>query len=315
MIVVDGLSHAYDGEKLALDAVSLEVPAGAVVGLVGPNGAGKTTLMRTIATLLSPRGGRVTVGGHDVGAAPAAVRQLLGYLPERTMPYPDLLCWEHLDFFARAAGLAAPARGDRIAAALEAAGLTARREDPVKALSKGLRQRLALQAVLIHQPRALVLDEVTDGLDPESRAEVLAAVRTLAAGGCAVLLSSHVLAEVEEVADSVVILVDGKRQDAAPTAPPARAFFVRVRERADAAQALLVGHADVAGVSRDGDRLRIELRAFAADPAGVAAALIGGGFALTELAEVQTTLARTFQEVVARTRKDVGKDGREGEPS
>jgi ABC-2 type transport system ATP-binding protein len=303
VIAVEGLCHAYDGTRLVLDAVALEVPAGAVVGLVGPNGAGKTTLMRTIATLLRPRGGRVTVGGHDVVAEPAVVRQLLGYLPERTTPYPDLLCWEHLDFFARASGVAAPERGDRVAAALVAAGLTARRDEPVKALSKGLRQRLALQAVLIHRPRALVLDEVTDGLDPESRAEVLAAVRALADGGCAVLLSSHVLAEVEEVSDSVVILVDGKRQDVAPGAPSARAFYVRVRERADAAQALLAGHPDVATLARDGDRLRIELRAFVADPAALAAALVGGGFALTELAEVQTTLARTFQEVVARTRK------------
>jgi ABC-2 type transport system ATP-binding protein len=303
VIAVEGLSHAYDGDRLVLDAVALEVPAGAVVGLVGPNGAGKTTLMRTIATLLRPRGGRVTVGGHDVVAAPEAVRRLIGYLPERTMPYPDLLCWEHLDFFARASGVAAGERKDRVAAALAVAGLTARRDAPVKSLSKGLRQRLALQAVLIHRPRALVLDEVTDGLDPESRAEVLAAVRALADGGCAVLLSSHVLAEVEEVADGVVILVDGRRQDAAPTAPPARAFHLRVRERAEAAEALLASHPDVAGVSVDGDRLRVALRAFVPDAAGLAAALIGGGFALTELAEVETTLARTFQEVVARTRK------------
>jgi ABC-2 type transport system ATP-binding protein len=308
MISVESLTHAYDRTRVVLDAVGLDVPAGSVTGLVGPNGAGKTTLMRTIATLLRPRAGRITVGGHDVVREPAQVRGLLGYLPERTAPYPDLMCWEHLDFFAGAAGIAPPDRRARIARALEAAGLGDRRDEPVKQLSKGLRQRLALQAALIHDPRALVLDEPTDGLDPESRGEVLASIRALARAGRAVLVSSHVLSEIEQVSDQVVILVGGRRQDAA-AASGGSAIRVRVRDRIDDAQRVLAALPAVAAVVREEGALRITLAPGVADAGDVAAALIQAGLAVIGLEPIEVTLARTFQDAIARSR-DRGGGGR-----
>jgi len=306
MITVDGLTHSYDRSRVVLDAVAFEVRAGSVTGLVGPNGAGKTTLMRTIATLLRPRAGRVTVDGHDVVRAPAEVRRALGFLPERTTPYLDLMCWEHLEFFARAAGVPAEERATRVARALEMAGLQDRRDATVKELSKGLRQRLALQATLIHGPRALVLDEPTDGLDPESRGEVLASIKALARAGRAVLISSHVLSEIEEVADDVVILVDGKRQDGAPGAATAPVFRVRLRERADEAARLLSGLAQVASVVPDDEALQVTLAIGVADPGDIAAALVRAGFALTGLEPIEATLASTFRDIVARSRNANG---------
>jgi ABC-2 type transport system ATP-binding protein len=311
VIFVEALTHSYDRSRVVLDGVAFEVPAGSVTGLVGPNGAGKTTLMRTIATLLRPRGGRVTVDGHDVVRAPARARQALGFLPERTTPYLDLMCWEHLDVFARAAGVAPDQRAARIARALAQAGLQDRRAATVKELSKGLRQRLALQAALIHEPRAILLDEPTDGLDPESRGEVLASIRALAAAGRAILVSSHILSEIEEVADDVVILVDGKRQDGAPRAATAPVFRIRVRDGADEAARLLSGLASVAAVTRQGDALHVTLAIGVADAGDVAAAVVRAGFALTTLEPVTTTLANTFRDVVARSRGGA----RGGEPS
>jgi ABC-2 type transport system ATP-binding protein len=302
VISVESLTHSYDQTRVVLDAVAFEVRAGSVTGLVGPNGAGKTTLMRAIATLLRPRGGRVTVDGHDAVGEPERVRRALGFLPERATPYLELTCAEHLEFFARAAGVPADERATRISRALEQASLTDRRESPVKHLSKGLRQRLALQATLIHGPRALVLDEPTDGLDPESRGEVLASIRELARNGRAVLISSHVLSEIEEVADQVVILVDGKRQDAAPAAAVAPVYRVRLRDRADEAARLLSPLPAVAAVMRQADELHVTLAIGVADPGDVAAALVRAGFALTGLEPIETTLANTYRDVVARSR-------------
>ena len=307
MITVEALTHSYDKSRVVLDQVAFEVRAGSVTGLVGPNGAGKTTLMRTIATLLRPRAGRVTVDGHDVVRAPAEARRVLGFLPERTTPYLDLMCWEHLEFFARAAGVPAEERATRIARALEMAGLQDRREAAVKELSKGLRQRLALQATLIHGPRALVLDEPTDGLDPESRGEVLASIKALARAGRAVLLSSHVLSEIEEVSDEVVILVDGKRQDAAPAAETAPVFRVRLRDRADEAARLLSGLPAVASVVPAADALQVTLAIGAADAGDVATALVRGGFTLVGLEPIETSLASAFRDIVARSRTGGGR--------
>jgi ABC-2 type transport system ATP-binding protein len=311
VINVESLTHAYDRARTVLDAVAFEVRAGSVTGLVGPNGAGKTTLMRAIATLLRPRGGRVTVDGHDAVGEPERVRRVLGFLPERATPYLDLTCAEHLEFFARAAGVPAAERATRVARALELAGLGDRRDGPVKHLSKGLRQRLALQATLIHGPRALVLDEPTDGLDPESRGEVLASIRELARNGRAVLISSHVLSEIEEVADDVVILVDGKRQDGAPKAQAAPEFRIRVRERADEAERMLSALPAVASVIRQGDALQVALALGVGDAGDVAAAIVRAGFALIGLEPIETTLANTYRDVVARSRNH----GNGGQPS
>jgi len=302
MINVESLSHSYDRARTVLDAVAFEVRAGSVTGLVGPNGAGKTTLMRAIATLLRPRGGRVTVDGHDAVREPERVRRALGFLPERATPYLELTCAEHLEFFARAAGVTAAERAARISRALEQAGLRDRRDAPLKHLSKGLRQRLALQATLIHGPRALVLDEPTDGLDPESRGEVLASIRELARNGRAVLISSHVLSEIEAVADDVVILIDGKRQDAAPQAKGAPEFRIRLRDRADEAERMVSTLPAVAAVVRKNDALLVTLAIGVADPGDVAAAIVRAGFVLTTLEPVETTLANTYRDVVARSR-------------
>jgi ABC-2 type transport system ATP-binding protein len=291
LISVRNFSHSY-GALRALDDVSLNVAAGQVVGLVGPNGAGKTTLMRAIATLLRPPSGTVAVAGHDVAKDSMAVRRLLGYLPERASLYPELAAWEYLDLFAEMAGHGPRDRARRVSEALERVALASRRDARVRELSKGLKQRLALQATLMHDPRVLVLDEPTDGLDPLSRGDVLTEVRAFAKDGRAVLLSSHVLAEVEKVADETVILAKGKRVvDDQPTVPR---YAIRIRGDSAQARELLAARADVVSAVVSNGRVVVELTAGAPDAGAIVEALLGAGFPVVELIAEHTTLEQRF---------------------
>lgn len=300
MIEIRALSHSY-GSLRALDRVTFDVPARCIVGLVGPNGAGKTTLMRAVATLLSPSSGQVLVDGHDAASAAARVRALVGYLPERATPYADLLVSEHLELFARIAGHTGAAGKRRVDEALAHAGLTDRRGSLVRELSKGLRQRLSIQSALLHDPTSLVLDEPTDGLDPESRDHVLQAARRLAHKGCAVLLSSHVLAEIEELADQVVILVGGRTQS---TALPAAGLRVVLRVRGDshAARAILAAVPGVLGVDDEAGALHVTLSQGEQDGAKLAEAIVQGGLALVELREERESLKNRFRAAVDQQR-------------
>jgi ABC-2 type transport system ATP-binding protein len=293
MIEVERVSHHF-GSTRALVDVDLAVPQGKVVGLVGPNGAGKSTLMRAIATLLEPSQGSIRVAGRDVIREAPAVRDALGYLPERTELYAELSSHEYLELFAELAGHRdRRTRARRVEAALAHVELTDRRDTPTGALSKGLRQRLALEAALLHDPPALVLDEPSDGLDPESRDRMLHDIRELADEGRAILLSSHVLAEVEAVADEVVILVAGKV--VRETVAASRRYAIRLRGSLESARTLLVGREDVRAVSIEGPRLVVDLATGVVDAADAVAALAAAGFGLLELVQDRDTLRDRFR--------------------
>jgi ABC-type multidrug transport system ATPase subunit len=295
MIEISHLTHAY-GPLPVLEDVSLGVAPGQIVGLVGPNGAGKTTLMRAVATLLRPSEGAVRVGGCDTREAPDLVRWMVGFLPERTSLYPELTSREYLDLFADMAGHAREVRRRRVAEALGRISLTDRRETPTRELSKGLRQRLALQATLMHDPRALVLDEPTDGLDPISRQDVLAEIRALAAGGRAVMVSSHVLAEMEEVADQVFVLAKGKLAGDDPEVAPR--YAVRVRGDVEAVRAFLSRRSEVVAATVSKGRVVIDLAPGTPDASAIAQALCAAGFVLVELSEEHSRLAQRFERAV-----------------
>ncbi len=301
MISVRHLSHRY-GALRALDDVSLDVAAGKVVGLVGPNGAGKTTLMRAISTLLAPTSGTVIVAGHDVAREPAQVRRLVGYLPERASLYPELAAWEYLDLFAEMAGHPREMRTRRVGDAIERIGLADRRETPTRELSKGLKQRLAMQATLMHDPRVLVLDEPTDGLDPVSRLDVLAQVKAFGHEGRAVLLSSHVLAEVETTADEALVLTSGRLvEDTLPAA--AHRYWIRIRGDAEAARTLIAARDDVASavvVNVSKGILAVELGRGIVDASALITGLASAGIAIVEVSEERSTLQDRFARAVQR---------------
>jgi ABC-2 type transport system ATP-binding protein len=192
-----------------VDDVSFRLTEGRVIGFLGPNGAGKTTTIRMVAAALRPTSGTVIVGGLDVLEDPAGVRRNIGYLPENTPLYPEMRVIEFLQFRARLYGLGGRTQRDAVLAALQKCDLYDVRRRPIRQLSKGFRQRVGLAAAIVHRPPLIILDEPTSGLDPQQVRGFRALMRSLA-GDHTVLLSTHVLPEVELACDDVVMISGGK---------------------------------------------------------------------------------------------------------
>ena len=198
------------GSVRALDRLDLTAPYGEITALVGPNGAGKTTLLLILATLLAPDEGEVRVGGFDVRTHPEQARASLGWMPDAFGVYDQLTVGEYLSFFAEAYRLPRAAVAERVSTLLALVHLGESESQPVHALSRGQKQRLGLARSLVHHPRVLLLDEPASGLDPRSRIELRDVLRGLAADGVAVLVSSHILSELEEIADRIVLVDRGQ---------------------------------------------------------------------------------------------------------
>jgi ABC-2 type transport system ATP-binding protein len=208
-IVARGVCRSF-GNVHALRGVDFTAPYGQVTALVGPNGAGKTTLMLILATLLAADRGEVRVGGIDPMTDPVGVRRQTGWMPDNFGLYDQLTVAEYLDFFAKAYRLDKHRAARRVAETLRATRLAEYSRRPVHVLSRGQKQRLALGRALLHEPRVLLLDEPASGLDPHSRIELRDGLRGLAAAGVAVLVSSHILSELEEIADRIVFVSAGQ---------------------------------------------------------------------------------------------------------
>ena len=207
MIEVQGLTKRY-GDYVAVQDVSFTVPRGEIVGFLGPNGAGKTTTMRIITGSLGASKGRTTVDGVDVAENPAKVQAMLGYAPETPPLYADMSVEDYVGFAARLKGVVDVPGATR--RALEAVGLTQVKGRIIDHLSKGYRQRVGLAQALVHDPKVLILDEPTSGLDPAQRVEIRHLIQNLAAGDRTVILSTHVLSEVEPICQRVVIINKGR---------------------------------------------------------------------------------------------------------
>jgi len=198
------------GTTLAVDNVSFEVPRGSVFGYIGPNGAGKTTSMRILATLDLPSSGDAMIEGLSSVNDPDRVRMRLGFMPDSYGVYAYTNCAEYLDFFARSHGLIGRERTRRLRWVMDFTGLNPLADKSISGLSKGMRQRLCLGRALIHDPAVLILDEPAAGLDPRARIELRHIIRSLAAEGKTILISSHILTELAEMCDHVGILEQGR---------------------------------------------------------------------------------------------------------
>jgi ABC-2 type transport system ATP-binding protein len=204
------------GTTTALDRVAFELTPGEVVGLVGPNGAGKTTLLRVLATLLVPTGGRAEVLGFDVMRRPLEVRRRIGYLPDFAGLYQDMRVSEYLRFFADANGLDRDARRDFVERALETSQLAERAGDYIEQLSRGMRGKLAFAATLAGDPPLLLLDEPLSGLDPLARGALRDTLSALRDERRTILISSHMLADLELLCDRVLLIDRGHLVEEAP---------------------------------------------------------------------------------------------------
>jgi len=209
MIQIRDLVFEYPGHR-ALHSVSLTIAQGAITALVGPNGAGKTTLLRCMAALETPYAGSVTIDGLDTREAPRAIHARLGYLPDFFGLYDALSVRRCLHYAARAHGIAPNQAAGAAEAAAAKVGLADRMEQAAGALSRGLRQRLAIAQAIVHAPAVLLLDEPAAGLDPQARRDLSQLLLSLRDGGMSLVVSSHILAELEDYSDRMVIVNHGR---------------------------------------------------------------------------------------------------------
>ena len=209
MIEVKGLVKTY-GPKRAVDGVSFRVNRGDILGFLGPNGAGKSTTMKMITGFLRPDSGTATVDGIDVTVDPVAVKRKLGYLPESAPAYPEMTVEEFLGFIAEVRGFrSATAKRAQVDRAIGLTHLAPVRKQTIETLSKGFKQRVGFAQALLHDPSVLVLDEPTDGLDPNQKNEVRSLIKAMAVDK-AVILSTHILEEVDAICNRVIIISQGK---------------------------------------------------------------------------------------------------------
>ncbi len=209
MIQARGLTKRY-GDLLAVDSLDLSVAPGEIFGFLGPNGAGKTTTIKMLTGLLRPTAGRALIGGYDIQEQPLAAKALIGYVPDTPFLYEKLTGREFLRFIARLYDLEAEPAGRRADELLRFFNLEDRADDLIQSYSHGMRQKLALTAALLHEPRAFFLDEPTVGLDPRSARQVKDLLRHLARQGTAIFMSTHILEIAERMCDRVGIIDHGR---------------------------------------------------------------------------------------------------------
>jgi ABC-2 type transport system ATP-binding protein len=233
-IEIEHLWVKYGGHS-AVRGLDLAIAEGEVFGLIGPNGAGKTSTIRVLATLLAPTQGRARVGGCDVVRDPGGVRARIGYVPDRFGTYPGLTAEDYLQFFAAVQGIPRRSREGLIRDALALTDLTAKRGAPVEGLSLGMKQRLAIARVLLHDPGILLLDEPGEGLDPRSRIELRELLKELRRMGKTILISSHILHELAQLCTSIGIIDGGKLAASGSIAELVERFDLRRQVRLQAA--------------------------------------------------------------------------------
>jgi len=208
MIKIDNLVKTF-GAKRAVDGISFSVERGEVLGFLGPNGAGKSTTMRMVTGFMPPTAGRISIGGHDVVESPLEAKRLIGYLPENAASYPDMTVHGFLNFVAELRGLQGEARRKAVHRVVELCFLESVLGQSIDTLSKGYRHRTCLAQALIHDPDVLIMDEPTDGLDPNQKHEVRNLIRELGKSK-AIVFSTHILEEVDAACTRAIIIDRGR---------------------------------------------------------------------------------------------------------
>ena len=210
MIKVSSLSHRY-GDTLAVDEVSFEINSGEIVGLLGPNGAGKSTIMKILTGFLRPLEGWVELEGQNIWSRISASQAKIGYLPENNVLYEEMTVLDYLGYTAILRGVQENLLPSAIENALKKTDLAAKSNHTIGTLSKGFRQRVGVAQAILHQPKVLILDEPTNGLDPVQVQQMRRTIKGLSDNNTAVILSTHILKEVESVCDRVIVIKEGRK--------------------------------------------------------------------------------------------------------
>lgn len=296
-----GLTRTY-GAMTALSDLNLTVNQGDLFGFIGSNGAGKTTTLRILATFLTPSAGRAEILGHDVVRDADSVRHVIGYMPDFFGVYKDMEVTEYLDFFGACYRIPSGKREKTVSDVLELVGLSEKKGALIGALSRGMQQRLGLARVLIHDPKLLLLDEPASGLDPRARIEMMAILEELQRMGKTIIISSHILSELQTLCDRVAIIEKGQLIYSGPVQGvrdqmAGRVFWVKVREGMERAEELLKSHPEVTEIEFVEEQLKVTLKDHESDATFIATILVHDGLKLVGLREDELGLEEVFMRV------------------
>ena len=297
-----GLTRLY-GAMAALSGLDLTVNKGDLFGFIGSNGAGKTTTLRILATFLAPSSGTATILGYDVVRDADAVRHVIGYMPDFFGVYKDMEVTEYLDFFGACYKIPTAQREKTVNDVLELVGLTEKKGALIGALSRGMQQRLGLARVLIHDPQLLLLDEPASGLDPRARIEMMAILQELQRLGKTIIISSHILSELQTLCNRVAIIEKGKLIYSGPVQgvrdqmSQGKVLWVRVITDQTKAMELLKSRSEITEVAAVDGEIKVTLASHDTDHSIIADVLVRGGARLVELREDEIGLEEVFMRV------------------
>ena len=294
-IIVSNVARSF-GSVHAVRSATLEARPGEVTALIGPNGSGKTTLMLMLASLLAPDSGTITVGGHDPMTDAAAVRSAMGWMPDILGSWAALTVRTTLEITGRMYKLGVEESSHRASELIELVGLTELANQPTRVLSRGQKQKLSLARSLVHDPSVLLLDEPASGLDPGARIELRQLVRQFAAQGKTILVSSHVLSELDEMADTAVYIAAGTTasdESVERARATKRAWRIKAADAGDLRAALVAAGVPSSDISVDRTELLVPVSS-EADAAALLARLVAGGAAVSTFAPAVGDLEHAF---------------------
>lgn len=295
--------HRHFGKTRAVDGISFCFSSGQVFGFIGPNGAGKTTTMRVLATLDEPTDGDAFVDGASVKEEPEHVRRLVGFVPDSLPAHPDITVHEYLDFFARAYGLRGPGRREAVGEVEEFTGVAGMRDKLLSSLSKGMKQRVSLGRALVQDPSVLILDEPAAGLDPRARVELRELLALLGKRDKAILVSSHILTELTEICNGLVVIEEGKIletgtiEEVMERCARSRTVAVRSAGGPEPAYKALLEIPHVREVRIVDSEVHVDLDGRDDAAADVLAELVGRGLRVTEFRQLEADLEDIFMTI------------------
>lgn len=300
MIKVEHLTKKY-GDFTALSDVSFELKEGEVVGLLGPNGAGKTTLLRILVSFLKPDAGEVEIEGMNVSQPllEQKIKSKIGYLPEQAPLYEDMLVCEYLEFIGKMQGIGEGEIAGKAEDVIKRCALGEKKNAEISTLSKGYRQRVGIAQALIHNPKIIILDEPTTGLDPKQRIEIRDLIKEIGKDRT-VILSSHILSEVSSTCSRVIIInrgkivADGNPEDLENEGKGSALIKIEIKNEPSSLKEKLQSLDGVAAVKSEGGKIDIEVRGDADIRAEVAKTVVESGAGLLALERQETSLEDIF---------------------
>jgi ABC-2 type transport system ATP-binding protein len=320
VVEIRNLTKRY-GEFTALENLSLQIPAGHILGLIGPNGAGKTTTIKILVGLLRPTSGSASIAGADCVKQAREIKHLVGYMPDKFGSYDNMRVHEYLDFFGAAFGIPRSRRRQRMDEVMQITGVDSMKDKYVESLSHGMSQRVGIARTMLHDPKVLILDEPANGLDPQARVEMRELLLKLAAMGKTLLVTSHILPELARICETIAIVTHGRLrafgtvEEISQQISQQRTLELQLLEPEDLSRAAAVVRAafDDAEVTESATEGIVRFRAVApeAELADLLSELVRQGVRVTQLRELNTDLEEAFMTFAGRpgTPEPVGSKG------